>query len=189
MKKAAWIVFSFMLVFAGTASAEPKLVQNTGAKDYVSGEGELLIKKLKEQAKEKDAVKRKKDEPAYFEMSKEDAAIEGRNKVMQGTVSGISSSGIAVEYEVNDKDGSSKEKWFPFVKGVNFNGFKKYKDLQLGDKVSVVYKESVDEKKRFLKGVTLVEKKPKPTAEELAAEKAADAKAAAEEAPQGGTAQ
>jgi hypothetical protein len=189
MRNEAWVILSFVLFFAGVASAEPKLVQNAGAKDYTSGEGELLIKKLKEQAKEKEEVKRKKDEPAYFEMSKEDAAMEGRNRIIQGTVSGISSSGIAVEYEVSEKDGSSKEKWFPFVKGVNFNGFKKFRDLQLGDKVSVVYKESVDEKKRFLKGVTLVEKKPKPTAEELAAEKAADAKAAAEEAPQGGTAQ
>ena len=45
-----------------------------------------------------------------------------------------------------------------------FNGFKKFTDLENGDQVSVVYKETSDEKKRFLKGVTLVSKKPKEAA-------------------------
>lgn len=164
MKRSTWLLMTAVfLISTSIASAEPKAVQSASrAGDYVSGEGEILIKRLQDEAKKAEAKKKKKEEPNYTELSKEDLKMEGKNKILEGTVSAVGSSGLAVEHPADGlKEGQAAEMWFNFVKDVKFNGFKKYLELEQGDTVSVVYKESLDGNKRILRGVTLVEKKPK----------------------------
>ena len=84
-----------------------------------------------------------------------------------------------MEFEKDEAKGSSSEIWVNFTKKIKCSGFRDLNELEAGDTVFITFKETKDQKKRLLKEIALVAKKPK---EDPAVKAAAEAEAAAKEA-------
>ncbi len=109
----------------------------------------------------KEALKPQKVAPAKKSIelpsvSKEEAKAEGVVKTLQGTVSGVSNYGLAVEFE-----GGTREMWADLMKETTLEKVKKIRDIQIGDTVEIAYKELKNNSKRLLQKVKLVRRKPK----------------------------
>ena len=91
----------------------------------------------------------------------------------EGTVSGVSNLGLAIEYAVDMKDGgAAKEIWLNFGEKVEYRGFQQDPPgIVIGDKVRAVYDESADNH-RYIKEVVLIQKMPEAPAETPEAEDA-----------------
>ena len=101
-----------------------------------------------------------------FQLPDADPVFNDKNlhtKEVKGVVMGSAKYGIAVEYASDPKAGG-KEIWFNYTKGVSFKGVKAPLEINEGDTVSVTYKEAAD-KRRLVEEVTLVQRKPKESAE------------------------
>ena len=105
--------------------------------------------------------------------------LEMNIKTLNGSISARSAAGMAVEFEKDEAKGSSSEIWVNFTKKIKCSGFRDLNELEAGDTVFITFKETKDQKKRLLKEIALVAKKPK---EDPAVKAAAEAEAAAKEA-------
>ncbi len=85
--------------------------------------------------------------------------LKVKPQTTQGTVTGRSAQGVAVEYAVDKKEGGH-EIWFNYTEGIKLVGLKELSELQEGDTVSVTYKTAPDNR-RLVQEVALVRKKPK----------------------------
>lgn len=131
----------------------------------MSREGEMKTR----DAKKKNNEIKKSWEDQLPKLSEEEANLEGVNKTAEGVVSGAGYNGLAVEASAKSDPKDPDEIWFNYLKGVKLSGVKKLSELQAGDTVRVVYKE-VNDRRRFLKEIALIRKKPEevapPSAEE-----------------------
>ncbi len=91
----------------------------------------------------------------------EDLKAEGIVKFQRGIISARNKSGMAVEYDMNETEGSSKEIWVNFHKKLKLAGMKDLSSLGEGDTVEVEYKITKQTKKILLQGISLISKKPK----------------------------
>ena len=110
-------------------------------------------------------------EPA--EEPAEEVVIPMTEARTEGTVSGVSNLGLAIEYAVDMKDGgAAKEIWLNFGEKVEYRGFQQDPPgIVIGDKVRAVYDESADNH-RYIKEVVLIQKMPEAPAETPEAEDA-----------------
>lgn len=106
------------------------------------------------------------------DLSRDDQALAGELKAINGTVGAISHSGIAVSYEKDLKAASEKEMWFNFHSQMKLEGAKTLLDFGEGDTVSVSYLDWVESEKQggadvavrgknILKELKLIRKAPK----------------------------
>jgi len=85
---------------------------------------------------------------------------ETETKELSGEVSAVGPSGIAVLYSKAKKSGSPIEIFLPFRGKIRFTGYKRYKDIREGDRVKLIYEETVDKGRRMLTEVVLLERAP-----------------------------
>ena len=170
---------SFSFVAVAPAATETASTASQGMK-LESKEGQSLLLDLKKMAAEKKAEKermekKRKAAAQLPDVDPEDEKAEGVMNSVEGQISARNKAGMAVEFEKDEAKGSSNEIWLNFVSKMKLNGVKDLSEFQEGDTVRVVYKETKKTGKKILKGITLVQKKPKETALSPQASAAAEA--------------
>lgn len=146
-------------VFADTKYTDADLLSNS---PLVSSEGQHKTLDAQQSADAKNTVKK----PAAYQLpdpDPDDEKAEGVMKSVEGAITGKSNSGFAVEYEKDETKGVSNEIWVTFNSKLRLNGVKSVKELERGDTVRIIYKET-KAGRHLLKGITLLEKKPKEDA-------------------------
>ena len=103
-------------------------------------------------------------------LSEEDEKAVGTMLDAKGTISARNKYGMAVEYGVDAKTGSSSEIWVNFHKKLKLSGMKDLSELGEGDRVRIQYKVTKETKRILLTEITLVSKKPKEKPPVLVAE-------------------
>lgn len=145
---------------------DEKLVSSEGKEEEENEDENLAV--TKENAAELEEGKSANPDqpnagPSYTVLESKGPGADGEAgmvpKTMTGEVSAAGPSGVAVIYEVDKKNASSSEIWFPFEGNVKLNGYKTARDIEAGDIVAVAYEEALDKSKRAVKSVTLKQKK------------------------------
>ena len=147
-------------VFADTKSTQP----SNPYFGLVSKEKHTDTPAEKKAKLEKEA--KKKASFQFFDPDPDDDKAPGEIKSMEGTISARNNYGMAVEYQSDAATGASKEMWMNFTSKLKLNGVKSLAEFQAGDMVRIIYKAVQDKdtkafKKNILKGITLLNKKPK----------------------------
>jgi len=165
MKRTAALAAMLFFLIASSGycadKAETKEAAPAKSKQLVSADSS----KTKTAAKKTTTAKAKAEAKPVkkgFELPDPDPALVKLDvpaKSTQGTVTGKSVWGMAVEYGTDKKDGGL-EIWFNFSKGIKLVGLKELKEIEEGDTVSVTYKTGADNHK-LITEVALIEKKPK----------------------------
>ncbi len=120
--------------------------------------GATLVSETPASLEKKEKAVQKSWEDKLPEPDPAQEQMEGREKTMEGMVSGAGYNGLAVELK-NPGRNDPSEIWFDYVKGLKLSGMQKLAELREGDTVSVLYKETKDGR-RFLKEIRLIRKKP-----------------------------
>ena len=160
------LFLSCSLFFSGVSfAAESKTNEPVGLLKMLDSKTSTLLR----DKSAKEAAKKKKFElPA---LSQEDEKAEGVVKHQKGTVSARNKYGMAVEYEIDEVNGSSKEIWVNFHKKMKLTGVKDISAIGEGDTVDVEYKLTKEKKKIVLQGIAFISKKPKEVPQEAKAVK------------------
>ena len=107
------------------------------------------------------AAKKEKDKKtALFDPSDEDEKAPGKVENVTGEVGSHNNYGVAVELPADLTTGQAQEAWFNFTSKTKLSGIRSFKELQDGDTVTVMFKQT-ETGKRILKAITMVAKAPK----------------------------
>ena len=159
-----WFVFAllfFVVMDGGVFAAETK-INDAGLMANLSKEG---VSTPKTQPEEKKKAKFVLPDP-----NPDDIKAKGEPNEAVGTISARNKYGMAVEYAVDAKKGTSEEIWVNFHKKLKLSGMKDLSELGEGDKVKIQYKVTKGTTRILLNEIKLISKKPKEKPQLLVSE-------------------
>lgn len=138
----------------------------------------------KSKAAETEKIKKVAKRTALPVLSDEEMKAEGFQKEVKGVVVARNNFGLAIEYDINPAEGSSKEIWLNLHTKVKYQGYKDPSSIKVDDIVNAAYKVTKKTKKIILENLKYVGKKPAELPVPQAADEIEQTESAAPLAPE-----